>query len=483
MIKASELRKMKYFSVFIVVVCFLFGVCSSATAIGRSGVTDDGQLEISKPWTGDYDKMVDDRVIRFLIPYSKTFFFLDGATERGLAYDTAKRFEKFVNDRHKKKHLKVHVVIIPTERSVLLTRLAEGYGDIVAGNLTITDERREIVDFSDPFMENVKEVVVTRKDVADLKSSMDLAGKEVYVRKSSSYCSSLLKLNDVLLAIYKKPVKITLADEHLEDEDLLEMLNAGVVPMLVMDKHKAEFWATIMDKIKLHSGASVNSSGLIAWAFRKNSPKLEEVVNAFVKTNKKGTLHGNMAFTKYLEKNTYITNPASEKSRQRIQQMIAYFKVYAKKYDFPYLLLTALAYQESRLNQNAKSRVGAVGVMQILPSTAKDKNVNIPNIQEVEANIHAGTKYLRFVADRYFNDPAIDRLNRGLFAFASYNAGPAKVAKLRKEARQMGLDPNVWFQNVEVVAAKRIGRETVQYVSNIYKYYVVYSLLAEKGKL
>lgn len=483
MIKAWESKKYLYLTAFIVAVFFSFGFCSSATAIGRSGVADDGTFEINKAWTGDYDKMVEDRVIRFLIPYSKTFFFLDGVTERGLAYDTVKRFEKFVNDRHKKKHLKVHVVIIPTERDVLLTRLAQGYGDIAAANLTITDERKKIVDFSDPFLKNVKEIVVTRKDVPDLKSSMDLAGKEVYVRKSSSYYGSLVKLNDVLLAIHKKPVKIILADEHLEDEDLLEMLSAGVVPMLVVDKHKAEFWATIMDKIKLHPSASVHSSGQIAWAFRKDSPNLMEVVNAFVKTNKKGTLHGNMAFTKYLKKNTYINNPASEKSRQHTRQMVEYFKVYAKKYDFPYLLLTALAYQESRLNQDARSRVGAVGVMQILPSTAKDKNVNIPNIQEVEANIHAGTKYLRFMVDRYFDDPAIDQLNRGLFAFASYNAGPAKVARLRKEAREMGLDPNVWFQNVEVVAAKRIGRETVQYVSNIYKYYVVYSLLAEKGKL
>jgi len=151
--------------------------------------------------------------------------------------------------------------------------------------------------------------------------------------------------------------------------------------------------------------------------------------------------------------------------------------------NFNYLMLTALAYQESRLNQEAKSHVGAVGVMQILPSTAKDKNVNIPDIHKIEGNIHAGTKYLRFMQDRYFNDDNIDRLNKSLFSFASYNAGPARIAKLRKEAERIGLNPNVWFQNVEVVAAKRIGRETVQYVSNIYKYFVVYSILSEKGKL
>jgi len=321
------------------------------------------------------------------------------------------------------------------------------------------------------------------KDGPELKNSFDLAGKEIYVRKSSSYYGNLLKLNEVLLSIGKKPVNIKVADENLEDSDLLEMLDAGVLPLLIVDNHKAEFWAKILKNIRLYPDVAVHSEGKIAWAIRKNSPKLKAAIDGFVKKNKKGTLHGNMAFSKYLGNTKYMTNPTAVKERKKLEELVKYFKRYGKKYDFNYLMLTALAYQESRLNQGAKSHVGAVGVMQILPSTAKDKNVGIDNIQDVEANIHAGTKYLRFMADRYFADEGISQLNRGLLSFASYNAGPAKIAKLRKEAKSMGLDPNVWFKNVEVVAAKRIGRETVQYVSNIYKYYVVYAILAEQGKL
>ncbi len=446
-------------------------------------VIEQGDIVHNTKWTGDYDSMIERRGVRVLTPYNKTYYFLDGVTEKGLAYQGIKAFEKYINERQKTKHLKLHAVIIPTDRSLLLSHLAEGLGDIAIGNLTVTDERLKTVDFSDPFLTDVKEIVVTGKNGPDLKNSFDLAGKEIYVRKSSSYYGSILKLNDVLVSVGKKPVKITLADEHLEDEDLLEMLDAGVVSMLVVDGHKAEFWAKILKKIKLHPEVAVHSGGKIAWAIRKNSPKLKGVINDFVKKNKKGTLHGNMLFNRYLKDTKYMTNPAAAKDRERFRKMVKYFKAYAKQYDFDYLLLTALAYQESGLNQSAKSHVGAVGVMQILPSTAKDKNVNIPNIQEVENNIHAGTKYLRFMIDRYFNDESIDRLNRALLAFASYNAGPARVAKLRKETKEMGLNPNVWFQNVEVVAAKRIGRETVQYVSNIYKYYVVYSILADKGKL
>ncbi len=442
-----------------------------------------GESQEHVKWIGDYDKMVEDRVVRVLIPYSKTFYFLDGATEKGLSYETAKAFEKFINKRHKTKHLKIMVMIIPTERNELFSNLLEGYGDIAMGNLTITEKRLEQVAFSDPFFTDVDEIVVAAKNGPELKSVFDLSGKEVYVRRSSSYYESLLKLNEVLSSVGKEPVKITRADEHLEDEDLLEMLAAGVVPLLIVDKHKARFWEKILDGIRLYPDVAVNTGGKIGWAFRKESPELEKVINEFVKKHKKGTLSGNMAFNKYLKSQRYITNPASQQERENFKRLVGYFKKYAQKYNFNYLMLTALAYQESHLNQNARSHVGAVGVMQILPSTAKDKNVNIPNIDEVEANIHAGTKYLRFMVDRYFADEKISKLNRGLFAFAAYNAGPAKVTRMRKAAEKMGLNPNVWFKNVEVVAAKQIGRETVQYVSNIYKYYVVYTILAEKGKL
>jgi len=477
------LEPRRKFAVLLFVVFLGVGFCLPSAVLSRATGAKDGSLNLDEQWTGDYEQMVEDRIIRFLIPFSRTYFYLDGATKRGLSYDTVIYFEKYINDLLKKGHLAVHAVIIPTERSKLFERVAAGYGDIAVGNLTITDQRKKQVDFSDPFLKNVAEVVVSRKDLPDLKSSAELSGKEVYVKKSSSYYGSLLALNEELAAAGREPVKITFADEHLEDEDLLEMLDAGAVSLLIVDNHKAEFWSGILENIKIHPAATVSSNGEIAWAFRKNSPQLQKIVNAFVKKNKKGTLLGNIAFKKYLQDTSYIKNPGTGEESKRLQEMVRFFKIYAKKYDFPYLMITALAYQESGLNQSVKSHAGAIGVMQMLPSTAKDKNVNIPDIHKVEANIHAGCKYLRFMADRYFDDPGIDTLNKGLFTFAAYNAGPAKIAKLRREAEKTGLDPNLWFQNVEVIAAKRIGRETVQYVSNIFKYYVVYSLLAESGKI
>jgi membrane-bound lytic murein transglycosylase MltF len=436
---------------------------------------------LNSKFTGDYDKMIEDRVIRILVPYSKTFYFFDGAKQRGLTYEMTQQFEKFINDRHKTKTLKIHAVIIPTARENLIPHLRDGKGDIAVGNLTITKERLKDVDFSDPFASGVNEIVVSTLDSKPLKSLFDLSGKNIHVRKSSSYYQSLLRLNNTLEAAGKKKATIIIADDNLEDEDLLEMLNADLIEYMIIDSHKGEFWAKIFDKIKLQPNIKLRTEGKIGWAVRKNNPRLKKVINEFVKDHRVGTLMGNILVNKYLSTTSYITDSIYNEHLQRFKIMTNYFKKYGTQYQFDYLMLAALGYQESKLDNSVRSSKGAVGVMQVLPSTAKDKNVGITNVNEVDPNIHAGTKYLRFMTDRYFaDDEAVDQFNRTLFAFASYNAGPAKIARLRRDAKKMGLDPNKWFNNVEVVVAKQIGRETVQYVSNIFKYYVAYKLMEDK---
>ena len=435
---------------------------------------------INQKWTGDFEQMVQRRVIRFLIPYSKTFYFVDMATQRGATYELGKTFEKTINDQLKTRHLKIHVVFIPTSRERLIPALSEGLGDIAAGNLTITDKRRQRVDFCDPFLTGVNEILVTGPGHPPVTAISDLSGKEVHVRKSSSYHESLEQANRTLSAAGKPAIKIIEANDNLEDEDLLEMVNAGLIPGIVIDSHKGQFWAQIFEKITLHPEIKFRENARIAWAIRKNTPQLKKVINDFVKVNKKGTLMGNILFNRYLKNTKYVKNNLADEDRKRFEETIPFFKKYGDMYDFDWLMLAALAYQESTINQRKKSSVGAIGVMQILPTTANDKNVNIPDIDEIEHNIHAGTKYLKFMIDRYFDDPGIDRLNRMLLTFASYNAGPAKISKLRKEAKSMNLDPNVWFKNVEIVAAKRIGRETVQYVANICKYYIAYTFISKQ---
>lgn len=456
----------------------ILAVLIPLSAFGTDSTKEKENLVKFGKWTGDYQQMVERLAIRVLVPYSKTFYFLDKGSQKGMTYEMLKKFETVINKELKKKHLKVHLIFIPTDREKLIPDLVKGLGDIAAGNLTITDQRLKQVDFSDPFLTGVNEILVTGPKSSHVKSFSDLSGLKVHVRKSSSYYESLIKTNQQFAAEGKPEIEIIPANDLLEDEDLLEMLNAGLIPAIVIDSHKGEFWSQIFENITLHPEIKFRESGKIAWAIRKNSPEFKAVINKFVKANKKGTLMGNILFNRYLKSTKYIKNNLDDEDRQRFIDTLEFFKKYAEQYDFDWLLLAALAYQESTIDQSKRSHAGAIGVMQVLPSTAKDKNVNIPNIDEVAPNIHAGTKYLRFIMDRYFDNPEINQIDRVLLTFASYNAGPAKISRLRKEAKSMNLNPNIWFKNVEVVAAKRIGRETVQYVGNIFKYYIAYTFLS-----
>jgi len=297
-----------------------------------------------------------------------------------------------------------------------------------------------------------------------------------YLRASSSYRSSLDKLNRRFRDEGRLEIDLQDASEYLEDVDLLEMVNAGLLDWAVVDNYKAKIWVGVFDKLSVRDDIVFRSGGRIGVAVREDSPKLLAELNEFMKSYRQGTLHGNMLINRYVKNFDWAKNALAAKDFQRFQDIAYLFEKYGEQYGIDYLMVAAQGYQESGLDQNARSGAGAVGIMQLLPTTAADKNVGIPDISDVESNIHAGIKYLNFIRDRYFNDPGIDRFNQTLFAFAAYNAGPARVAKLRSKAAEQGYDPNIWFDNVEVIAAREIGRETVQYVANILKYYVGYRL-------
>jgi membrane-bound lytic murein transglycosylase MltF len=435
-------------------------------------------------WKGDLDAMTGRRVVRMLVIYSKTFYFVDHGAQHGATFELGTEFEKELNkgiSKDKKERARpIRMVFIPTSRDDLLPALIEGRGDIAAGNLTITPERLKLVDFSAPVADSVSEILVTAPGVKAAASAEGLSGTTLYVRRSSAYFSSLEALNARLKAQGKAPVKIEAADENLEDEDILEMLNAGLIDATIVDSHIATFWKQVFDKIEPHPDVTVRTGGAIAWAVRKDSPRLKAALEPFMRRNKVGTATGNVILQKYLKSTKWVRNATAQEEMKRFQAVSKYFQKYAGEYKFEWLLLVAQGYQESRLDQSTKSAVGAVGVMQVMPTTARDPNVNIRDIHLPEQNIHAGVKYLRFLVNEYFDEPGIDFINRHLFAFAAYNAGPNRIARLRTVAAKQGLDPNKWFNNVELVVAKEVGRETVTYVSNIFKYYIAYKLALQR---
>jgi membrane-bound lytic murein transglycosylase MltF len=418
--------------------------------------------------------MLERREIRVLVPYSRTLYFNDRGAQRGLTADTLRDFEVFLNRKFKPKGHPLVVVALPTTRERMIPGLLEGRADIAAGNLTITPARDRKVDFSKPMAEGIAEIIVTRSGAPPLASLEELGGREIHVRASSSYHASLKALNARLRAAGKPEARIVLVDEALEDEDLMDMLSAGMLQLTVVDSWKARLWAGMRPRLKPRPDLALTEGGSIGWAFREGSPQLAAAINEFIDRYPGARAKRIRNYPAYLKELGNITADADWK---RFERSVALFRKYGKRYDFDYLMLVALGYQESRLDQDARSAAGAIGVMQILPETAA--TLGVGDITQLEPNIHGGTKYLRQLRKRYVSGGNPDAQNQTLFAIASYNAGPSRISALRGEAPKLGLDPDVWFGNVERVAARRVGEETVSYVRNIYKYYVAYKLQLE----
>jgi membrane-bound lytic murein transglycosylase MltF len=434
----------------------------------------------TKAWTGDFDGMVKRRHLRVLVPYSRSLYFNDKGRERGLVADLVRDFERYVNQKHKKQlgNRPITVYIVPTTRDELLKDVADGLGDIAAGNLTVTEARQKLVDFVAPAdQQPVFELVLTGPKSSVVATVDDLAGKTVHVRRASSYYESLVALNDRLKKEGKPAVSLTLVPDALEDEDMMEMLNTGLLEAIVVDDWKAKMWAQVLPKIKVNTQAVVRDGGLRGWAIRKDSPKLAAELNDFwVKFVKKQNLHlARMA--QYHKRIKQIKDPTGSAEWKRFEETLLLFKKYGEQYAFDPLMLAAQGYQESQLDQNAKSHVGAIGVMQLMPATGAELKVG--DITITEPNIHAGTKYMDQLMTKFFSDAEFSAANRSLFAFAAYNAGPGRISQMRKLAQKRGLDPNKWFNNVELVTAEKVGIETTTYVRNIYKYYAAYSLMIE----
>ncbi len=431
----------------------------------------------NEPWKGDLDGILERGFLRVVTANSPLFFLCDGMHETGFAVEFARELESFLDKTYPKKGRRMSVVLMPLARDAILPAVLEGRADVAAANLTITPERSESLVFTQPTRKNVSELVVSGPAAPEIKSFDDLAATGLHLRPSSSYFEHVSALNEARDAAGKPVIPIEPMDEYLEDYDLLEMVNAGILPAIIVDSHKAAIWSQVFEDITVHEDLAVHEGGEIAWAVRPDNPELLSALNGFVEIIRKGSLLGNILIKRYLGNQELIENVRSEDALGRYEENLDLIKNYAGQYEFDWLVIVAQGFQESKLDQSKRSKAGAIGIMQVMPATANDQVVGIPDIENAESNVHAGVKYLRHLRKQYFDGPEIAPLDQVLFAFAAYNAGPGGIRKARKRASKMGLDPNRWFDNVEIAAARAISREPVIYVRNIYKYYVSYKLL------
>jgi membrane-bound lytic murein transglycosylase MltF len=432
--------------------------------------------------TGDLDEMLKARNIRALVLINPITFFYQNGHPHGITYEALDEFERFVNKQYKTGALKVKVTFIPMRPDQVEAALNEGVGDVLAHGVAITPAREQKFAFSVPIQTNVTRIIVTGSELAGAASFDELGNKAIYVNPLATYPADLNKINDERQKAGKPPLVVKMADKNLMEDDLIEMVNAGVIPATVTNKPRADLWAQVLPNVKPHPEMVVANGVNLGWVMRKNNPELKKVLDQFMADHAAGTSFGNTLLRRYLQNTKWIKNSSTAEEMKKFAAYVEYFKKYSAEYNFDYLMIAAQGYQESLLDQNRKSKAGAVGIMQVIPKYAAAKPINVPDVSTADKNIQAGVRMLRNIADTYFNDPGITQLNKTLFTFASYNAGPNRIARLRKKAAADGLDPNKWFGNVELEVAEDVGQETITYVSNIYKYYISYKLTQEQAQ-
>ena len=431
-------------------------------------------------YTDDLDGMLKRRTIRALVLINPIGFFYSKGHPMGVNYETLREFETFVNQKMKTGALKVKVTFIPLRPDEVEAALNQGVGDVIAYALVITPERQQRVAFTVPLQTDVKQVIVSGPNFGTVSNLEDLGGKEIYVNPLSVSYQNLEQVNEKLKAAGKPLIMIKAADKNLLDDDLIQMVNAGLLPATVTSDSRAKLWSQVLPHLTVHPDLVIASGEETAWAVRKDNPQLKQLLDEFIKPRAVGTSFGNTLLRRYLQSTKWVKDSTSQEELKKFTEMVTLFQKYAGQYNFDYLMIAAQGYQESLLDQSKKNPSGAVGIMQVIPKNAAASPINVPNVNTPENNIQAGAKMLRNIEDQYFNDPALDPVDKTLMVFASYNAGPNRIARLRKQAAAEGLDPNKWFGNVELMVAKDIGQETVTYVSNIYKYYIAYKMAVKQ---
>ncbi|MEM1451171.1 MAG: transporter substrate-binding domain-containing protein [Planctomycetota bacterium] len=431
-------------------------------------------LRASKPFTGDLDEIRKRGVLRVLVSYSRTNFFIADGELRGFEYELFRELEKALAKDRPRGEAPAQIAFLPVPFDELLPALAEGRGDVAAASLTITPEREALVAFTDPYLTDVDEVIVSHAGSPPVADWADLAGEEVHVAPGTVFRYDLDYINEQLIDAGLEPMRIVEGGRGLKTEDMLELVHSGAFRFTIADRFVAELWSSVLDGLRVEDELVAREQGEIAWAVRRENPELRDALSGYTRANRKGTMIGNVLFQRYFANRKWIRNPLADEERSRLAPFRDDLQRHSTDFGFDWRLIAAQAYQESGLDPNAVSRSGAVGLMQLLPSTAKDMGVT--DLRDPERNLYAGVKYMDWLRTHFFDEPQLAPEAQLDFCLAAYNAGPGRVRRWRAEAPARGLDPDRWFGNVELLALEDVGLQPVQYVGNINKYFILYRL-------
>jgi len=428
-------------------------------------------------WSGSYPEMIDRGEIRVAAPYDRTIYVSDKGVQRGLAVEVSKGLAKWINAKYvgQKKGKSISIKLVPVIAPDLLNSLTSGRADIAIGDIGLYEPIPNFQHFIvNHTSRDGQEVLVTGPSSPPLLKIADLSGQTVYGSRNTNFQKTFSSLNKELKRDGKLPINLASPLGDLDDEDLLEMLNSGLISYVTVADWKFKLWQSVYKNITMHADLSVQDSGWVGWAVRSTNRDLNDDLIGFYQSDdfvKSLTAFRQEDYKHHLKG---LKDPIDKTAWARFESMRPLFNRFGAEYKLNPLFIASLGFQETLLNQSSVSAVGAIGVMQLMPATGI--SLGVGDIHLLEPNIHAGADYMNQLISKYFPDVQFEGNNRSLFAVASYNIGPNNVAKARAQAKELGFDPNRWFGNVEFIATERMGYEPMIYVRNVYKYYMSYRL-------
>ncbi len=427
-------------------------------------------------WREDLPEMLQRRTIRVLTTYSPSTYFIFEGRSYGFEYSLLKDFETFINHRFRRKPTQTVLEFIPVPENLLIPCLQIGIGDMVAAGIRRPPQDIDGIDFTIPYLQNVSDVLITHRQAPAINLIEDLAGRRIHIQPAWQQSKTLRRIDARLLVTGRRPLNRTTTNGFLSSEDILELVNEGVIDLSIVESHIARLWSSVYPDIVILEFPEISAHTPIAWAVRRDNPEFKASLDRFLRGRQRGSWFGNIYYRQYFKETRWVSNPLIPTDHAKFSRYAPLFRKYGSRYGFDWMLLAAIAYQESQMKNRRRSHAGAVGLMQVMPTTAGDANVDIDNIWDPEQNVHAGSKYLALLRDVYFPAAEYSPQERIHFILAAYNAGPGKIARCRRLAVRMGNDPRKWFGHTELAARRLIGNETVRYVSNVSKYYMAYSL-------
>ncbi|RAS34215.1 MULTISPECIES: transglycosylase SLT domain-containing protein [unclassified Pseudomonas] len=419
----------------------------------------------------DLQQIRSSKVLRVLVNQSRNSSGEIKGEPVGIEYYRLRGLEHYLNARAGDGQ-QIRLKIIPRAKEQLLGALQRGEGDLAAPGELLDPAVTGGVNSSAPVLDHVPLLLVGRKGERSYTRAEQLSGRTVALTSASAAGAVIQQLNQQLALRKRSPIKIEWVDSTLAVEDVLEMVQAGIYPLTMVERPIAQRWAKVMPNLRLDNRVQLGQAQAMRWYVRRDATLLLATVDRFLQ-GYRAPENQDAAFERIYRRQYRVHNPLARKDRQRLNALRPVLQKHGEAQQIDWLNLAALAFKESTLNPTARGSGGAHGLMQITPSAAQ--RVGVSDTGSVDGNVQASARYLALIRRKFFASPKINERERMAFVLAAYNLGPERVQAMRAEARKRGLNGNQWFFQTERIAMEQVGMGPVNFVNSVNKYFLAFN--------